>query len=294
MERSSLASIDKILHEQTLFAAIRRPSGTQQHVHGTPITPYSKIAELTPTSFCMSYWNRHSIEPYLEKLHPEGIFLLDNGAFSVFMHNQKNPNNHVVPDETYWSGFYQWAETIMAREPRAHLIIPDIIDGSPQDNIRMIENVPGHIPADRTIPVWHLHEPIDYLLWLTQDFGHIAFGSSGQFKSPGTLPWRQRISEAMTAIHMNCLENPSLTHPRIHMLRGLGPMAQAEFSMQSADSTNLARNHALRQKAGLTIKNFQKSIEDKRYPPAPYARWPFRSTPTTTLPVLSPLQLQLL
>lgn len=265
--------LDAGIHLANADARLHRPTG-YHHVHGTPITPAARIADLAPTSFCLSYWNRHDHRPYLSRLDENGVLLLDNGAFSVFMHNLRNPDRQIIPDTDYWTGFYGWAREIMHREPRAMLIIPDSIGGDAATNAEMIGNLPDDIPHDRAIPVWHLHEPLEYLSWLAEQFGTVAFGSSGEFRSPDTVRWRQRVDQALTHLATICTPDTGLCHPRIHMLRGLRPMARGEFAMDSGDSTNLARNHGREARRGIHIASFQARIHTRRYPAAPTPRWP--------------------
>jgi hypothetical protein len=255
------------------------PKDTKQVIHGTPITPASSIARLKPTSFCISYWNRRPLTPYLNKLGPGCILLIDNGAFSRWKSNLKNHTRGQVRSnytDLYWRDFYAWALPILRSIPEAHLIIPDVIDGSMAENRRLILDVPSEIPIDRCIPVWHLGEDIDQLLWMVEGFGHIAFGSSGRFSSPGTTAWRQRLTEAFDAIEEIC-GNPDngQCRPRIHLLRGLSAMKNAEFPFASADATNLARNFSDYENDGTkTLEAFQAEIESRSFPYPGGPIWP--------------------
>jgi hypothetical protein len=71
---------------------------------------------------------------------------------------------------------------------------------------------------DRAMPIWHMHEPISYLLYLCESFNYVGIGSTAD--APGSSAWHARIGEAFAAI--DAWERDSegaYIRPRIHMMR---------------------------------------------------------------------------
>ena len=269
--------------EERLDAMSRRAhepiqASERQVIHGTPISPTSRLAQMDRTSFCVSHWNRRPLAPYLERLAPDGTLLIDNGAYSMWTHGMREiaaGRPAPIADAKYWQCYYLWAIAILREVPQAILIIPDVIMGSEADNRRLILELPPEVPPGRAMPVWHLHESMGQLEFLVEAFGQIAFGSSGEFRNPGTLPWRQRIAQALEHVERICSDPANgIARPRIHMLRGLGPMRDAEFPFATADSTNLARNGHLWIRRGRSIVDFQRLLEGRSYPRAAGSLWP--------------------
>ena len=269
---------DAPAHGLACRAAGALPRSSRQVVHGTPITPSSVIAGLSPTGFCISYWNRVPLAPYLARLDPEAMLLLDSGAFSMWMHNLRNAGRlpPIAADDGYWAGYYRWAAPILRDVPQAVLVVPDVIGGTEDENRRLMMSIPPGIPQDRCMGVWHLDEGIDtQLRWTCEAFGMVAFGSCGRFRSPGTTAWRQRVDQAMDAIEEWCSDPAAgMARPRVHMLRGLGPMRFGGAAFTSADSTNLARNHAKRAPGPGGPRAMQRRLEALRYPDPPGPTWP--------------------
>lgn len=110
-----------------------------------------------------------------------------------------------------------------------------MIDGDEDANDLLLEQWPVHLPG---VPVWHLHESLDRLVRLASSWRTVAFGSSGQWSSPGTAPWWARMSTAMEAI---CDEH-GRPRCRLHGLRMLDPAIFSRLPFASADSTNAAVN----------------------------------------------------
>jgi hypothetical protein len=193
------------------------------HYHGTPITPRDRIYELAGRHFCVSYADPRDVQ----RCHEVGqSVMLDNGAYTFW-------NGGATPD---WDGYYEWCRPWLDY-PTTWAVIPDVIDGSEQDNDSLVDEwIQRRLP--RGFPVWHLHESLDRLRWIADDLGRICFGSSGQYSQVGSDAWRRRIHEAFDAI-----SDPDGRVPWVHMLRGMD-LAGDYFPFASADSTNVARNHA--------------------------------------------------
>lgn len=150
--------------------------------------------------------------------------MLDNGAYSSWTRGQ-------TPD---WQGFYAWAAPHL-RHPH-WAVIPDVIDGDERDNDRLVLACP--LPTALSAPVWHLHESMDRLARLADDYPRVCFGSSGAYADPTTSAWTARIDEAWDMLHR------TNRHPWVHMLRAMSRAANGPWPFGSADSTRIARDHA--------------------------------------------------
>lgn len=209
-------------------------------IYGLPITPRHLLNELAGASFCVSYATRKDLGSQLnqaiELVGQDGILLVDNGAFTAW-----KAGVDTMGDD-YVEGFATWANEILERCPQAIAVLPDVIDGTVEQNEQLVAETMSMFPADRCMPVWHMHEPIPYLLQLCEGFGYVAIGSSGQFAKPGTPAWTARLQSAMAAItQWEEDSNGAYVRPRLHMMRA---QAQAPgFDFDSADSTNVAVNH---------------------------------------------------
>jgi hypothetical protein len=120
-------------------------------------------------------------------------------------------------------------------------LLPDAIDGDEQENDRLFaiyREAGGNLLAG--VPVWHLHESFDRLGRLCRTFPRVALGSSGQWSEVGTESWWQRMGEAMDAICDDLGRPPC----KLHGLRMLNPTVFSHLPLASADSSNVAQNHA--------------------------------------------------
>lgn len=188
------------------------------HYHGTPINPQAAMAGMVGRHFCVSFSDPRSLRWSLE--HGASV-MLDNGAFSAWTRG-------ALVD---WAAFYQWA-TPHLRHPH-WAVIPDVIDGDEVANDALLAACP--LPRALAAPVWHMHESLDRLARLAAEYPRICIGSSGAFASPGSPAWRQRIDDTWAVI-------PPTTW--VHMLRAMSEASGGIWPFASADSTNIARNHA--------------------------------------------------
>jgi hypothetical protein len=78
---------------------------------------------------------------------------------------------------------------------------------------------------------------IDYLLELSDEWGKVCFGSSGEYWNVGSPKWADRMDEAFNALAKRKFL------PWTHGLRMLG-MGTERWPLSSADSTNVALHHA--------------------------------------------------
>lgn len=192
------------------------------HYHGTPITPRAKLLELAGRHFCVSF----AAPGDIKVCHEIGqSVMIDNGAFSMWRTGKP----------TDWPAYYEWVRPWLDY-PTTWAVIPDVIDGTEEANDDLIDQWPFD---DRGAPVWHLHESLDRLNLLRAEWPLVCIGSSGQYAQLGTPAWNRRMAEAMEI----CCDRSGVALTRLHMLRGLD-LADGPYPFYSADSTNIARNHA--------------------------------------------------
>ena len=207
-------------------------------VYGLPINPRHLLEELEGGSFCVSYATRDRLGSQLDDairlVGEDGILLVDNGAFS--MHKQ----GISARDEAYQEAYEAWAGDILARCPQAIAVIPDVIGGTEEENAQLIRE--SLLDWDRAMPIWHMHESIDYLMYLCESFSYVGIGSSGAYWKVGTADWHARMTEAFAAIdNWEATSNGAYIRPRIHLMRAQS-MAHL-YPVDSSDSTNVAMNH---------------------------------------------------
>jgi hypothetical protein len=149
--------------------------------------------------------------------------MMDDGAFTAYT---KGKSMDKV-------GFYDWCEEYLVAPHWA--VIPDVIGGSEEDQKTSLKE--WHFPNHLSAPVWHLNLSIDYLLFLADNYEKICLGSAGEFWQIGTRKWEQRMDETFEALS-------KIRHlPWIHGMRMLA-QADKRWPLASADSSNVARNHA--------------------------------------------------
>lgn len=192
------------------------------HYHGTPITPMAELYKLAGRHFCVS----HAAPSDVQRVHKIGqSVMLDNGAFSAWKSGKA----------TDWTGYYAWADQWLDY-PTTWAVIPDVIDGGEAEQDALIAQWPH---GERGAPVWHLHESLDRLVGLTEEWPRVCFGSSGQYDMPLSEAWCRRTDQAWNAI-MARHRRP----PWVHMLRGMATVGR-RWPFASVDSTDIARNHHL-------------------------------------------------
>ena len=152
-------------------------------------------------------------------------FVFDNGAFTVWKQG----------GQLDVEGYVRWVDDWHRHPGFEWALIPDVIEGSEEENDRLLEAWPLHLPG---VPVWHLHESLERLKRLAAQWSTVALGSSGQWATPGTAGWWRRLADAMDAI---CDEH-GRPLCRLHGLRMLNPAIFTRLPLASADSTNAAVN----------------------------------------------------
>lgn len=194
------------------------------HYHGTPVGGSRQDA-------ARFLKGRHALVPFPRQDDIGAVadtcqsFVFDNGAFTVWRQGGKLDIDGYVKwvDEWHRHPGFDWA------------LIPDVIDGDENANDQLLERWPGHLSG---VPVWHLHESLERLQRLASDWRMVAFGSSGQWQTPGTEPWWRRMNAAMAAI----CDDQGRPMCRLHGLRMLDPAVFSRLPFSSADSTNAAVN----------------------------------------------------
>ena len=197
------------------------------HYHGTPVGGTRKDAARFLSG-------RHALVPF-KRQDDLGVALevcqsivLDNSAFSYWKSGQGK-----VPFFEY----HAWVQSLAGHPALDWCLIPDKIDGDEQDNVELVTRWLKSGSKVESVPVWHLHESIDWLVYLAKRFYRVALGSSGQWATPGNESWWRRINEAMAAITVN--GKPMC---KLHGLRMLDPQIFTRLPIASADSTNASVN----------------------------------------------------
>lgn len=137
-----------------------------------------------------------------------------------------------------WNAYYKWVDDIRNFPSFDFAIIPDVIDGTGEQNDRLLAEWPWQSARWLGSPVWHLHESTKRLTRLANEWPRVSLGSSGEFSTIGTEIWWRRMSEAMNAV---CVPGEAPIC-KLHGLRMLNPKVFTRFPFSSADSTNIARN----------------------------------------------------
>jgi len=194
------------------------------HYHGTPISPDAAAAQvLTGRHAFVSFGTDRQADVAAEVCQS---FALDNGAFGAW---------RAGAPITDWSPYYAWASTWLAHPACDFAIIPDVIDGDEASNDRLVIQWPHGLSG---VPVWHLHESLERLEGLVNDWPRVALGSSGEWATPGTPAWWDRMGEAM-AVACDLDGRP---RAKLHGLRMLNPDVFQYLPLASADSVNVGRN----------------------------------------------------
>ena len=232
-------------------------------VYGLPLNPMPALEQLRGASFCVSYGTRQKLGKQLDQAielvgaADRSILLVDNGAFSA---HQKGVNT--MTDESYLDGYATWANDILDRCPAAVAILPDVIGGTEEENKQLVLETMGMFPDDRVMPVWHMHESFDYLLYLCEAFSYVGIGSSAQYFTIGTKLWHGRMVEALAAIEKWEAEGEgAYIRPRLHMLRAQS-MAH-RYPLDSSDSVNVAMNHKRAARTGSSIAQTAARIDGR-------------------------------
>lgn len=205
---------------------------TRRIVHGLPITPARLLPQLRGGSFCVSFADPRQLEAAIELVGKDEMLLLDNGAFTAWRRGSP------VED---WSGFYAWANEIMERVPNAIAVIPDVIGGTEAENRALVIEALRELDyPERAMPVWHMDESADWLSRLAAIFNFIAFGSCGAYDvGKSKAAYLTKAGHAWAILGM--VDARYGRRPWVHLMRGIAMLPF--IGADSADSTNIARNH---------------------------------------------------
>ena len=154
-------------------------------------------------------------------------FAIDNGAFGAWR------NGKPIQD---WTPFYEWAAECRLAPNCDFAVMPDVIDGSEDDNDALLAEWP--LSKNFGAPVWHMHESLARLERLASSYPRICLGSSGEYSAVNSPAWWARIDEAMRVV----CDDDGRPLVKMHGLRMLNPKVFTRIPLSSADSTNIARN----------------------------------------------------
>jgi hypothetical protein len=155
-------------------------------------------------------------------------FVFDNGAFTIWKQGGKLDVD----------GYIKWVEEWCRHPGFDWALIPDVIDGDEAQNDALLDQWVASPVASYGVPVWHLHESIDRLIRLCANWPTVAMGSSGQWATPGTDGWWDRMGAAMDSI----CDEQGRPPARLHGLRMMSPDIFTKLPLASVDSTNAAVN----------------------------------------------------
>lgn len=207
------------------------------HYHGTPVGGTNVDA----ARFLMG---RHALVPFKypghfgEALEVCQSVILDNSAYSFWRAGQ---------GEVPVAGYRAWVESVSGHPSVDWCLIPDKIDGTEEENRDLVYKWIRSGCSVKSVPVWHLHESIDWLVELAESFETVALGSSGQYATPGTPAWWQRIGEAMDGV----CDHQGRPLVKLHGLRMLNPKIFTYLPLSSADSTNATVNNGRTKRFGM-------------------------------------------
>lgn len=198
------------------------------HYHGLPITPATAaVKAISGGHAFVSYAHPDQLSIALEVAQS---FAIDNGAFSAWKSGKP------VED---WNEYYEWVAELHRYPAFDFAVIPDVIDGTEEDNDKLIDEFPWKNSAPWIgAPVWHLHESLERLNKLVSKWPRLCLGSSGDYSNIGTDAWWNRMSQAMNII----CDKHGRPCVKVHGLRMLNPDVYTKFPFASADSTNIGRN----------------------------------------------------
>lgn len=197
--------------------------------HGTPIGgKNTDAAELLRGRHALvSHAHSEQLGIVLENCQS---FILDNGAFSEWKKSG---------DEIDFDVYVDWVKSLYRHPNFDWCLIPDKIDGSESHNVALVNRWLRLGLKAKGVPVWHLHESLEWLEWMVDRFEWVAIGSSGQWATPNTKGWWSRMEEAMNV----CCDSSGRPKSKLHGLRMLDPKIFINLPLASADSTNAARNN---------------------------------------------------
>lgn len=191
--------------------------------HGTPLSGSTAIvARILLSRFALLSLAR------LDQLnlvvdHCAG-FCVDNGAYT-FWRKGTTPS---------WEAYKDFIKEVELFPNYQFCFIPDVVMGTVQENDKLLEQ---YSDLKRGVPVFHQGEPLQRLLWLTENFERVAISSvEKKLPSPEFHAWMQGIMQVITTPE-------GLPLCQIHGLRMAHPEIVERYPFSSVDSTNLGQNY---------------------------------------------------
>lgn len=197
------------------------------HYHGTPIGG----DKFNATNFL---FGRHALVPFTYPVQLGVVmeccqsFCLDNGAFTIW----KKGEGSIDVDK-----YIDWVRSARHHPGFDFALIPDVIDGSEDDNDSLLNQWPRDVHG---VPVYHMHESLERAARLSREWPMIAIGSSGAWPSPGNKSWSDRMAAIMDVV----CDETGKPFCKIHGLRMMDPAIFTRYPFRSVDSTNCAQNGA--------------------------------------------------
>jgi hypothetical protein len=209
------------------------------HYHGTPIggSRQDTARFLVGRHALIPFGRQDDLAPVLEFCQS---FCLDNSAFSHWRRGAGRID---------FDAYLGWAQSLRKHPSFDWALIPDIIDGTEDDNLAWVLKWVRSGTRAKGVPVWHLHESLEYLEWLVDSFEIVAMGSSGDYSTPGNDKWWKRITECMAVI----CHDDGKPRCKLHGLRMLDPKIFERLPLSSADSTNAAVNSGSVSRFGMYV-----------------------------------------
>lgn len=155
-------------------------------------------------------------------------FVLDNGAFTAWKKGNRIDAR----------GYRSWVRDWCLHPGFDWAVIPDCIDGSAADNDALIHEWCDQGLRSVGVPVWHMHESVQRLQALCENWPRVALGSSGQWRTPGASAWWRRMGAALSLV----CDDEGRPPAKLHGLRMLNPAIFTRMPLASADSTNASMN----------------------------------------------------
>jgi hypothetical protein len=198
------------------------------HYHGTPIGG-------TRQDVVRFLRGRHALVPFAR---PDDLGVALNVCQSIVLDNSAFTLWRSGGGDVDVGGYHDWVHQVAGHPAVDWCLIPDKIDGTERDNAELVALWRRMGSKVESVPVWHLHESLDWLEYLMAEFRVVALGSSGEWATPGTAAWWNRMSVAMS-VACDARGRPKA---RLHGLRMLDPAIFTKMPLSSADSTNAAIN----------------------------------------------------
>ena len=198
------------------------------HYHGTPIGGSRQDAArfLIGRHALVSFFRSDDMPIVMDVCQS---FCLDNGAFSHWKAGKGDID---------FEAYFDWVQSMAGHPGLDWCLIPDKIDGDQKDNEALLDRWVKTGSKVEGVPVYHLHESLEWLDYLVANFRTVALGSSGQWSTPGTGDWWSRMSDVMKV----ACDDQGRPRAKLHGLRMLDPEVFTRLPLTSADSTNAAVN----------------------------------------------------